>query len=293
MKLSTSSNIVCERPSGSNYTLEQTLEVACLAGFDTFDISFFDWSLPFSPFLTDGWRAWIESVAEAAARLGVGFGQCHAYTYDFLNPRYSDEERTYHESLVHRSLKCCAVVGSHLCVTHPDTAWDDARPVRASRQKNVEYFADLLEHASRLGMELALENMCGYAVLPKRQFFVMPEEIADFVDDFDDPRLGVCWDFEHADILGLDQPAALRQLAHRLKATHVSDAASKTYEPLMHVMPFFGCTDWPPIMAALREIGYSGEFCFEAHNYAKRLPEALIPSALRFAFEIGQCLLSM
>lgn len=291
--LSTSTNIVCERPGGLNYTLEKTLEVAGRAGFDTFDISFYDWSLPFSPFITDKWEAWIHGAAKKADALGVKFGQCHAYTYDFLNPAYTDEERAHHEELVRRSLKCCQIAGSRLCVTHPDTAWHAQKPMEASRRMNAEYFKPLLEYAAGLGMDLALENMCDYSSLPNRGFFVMPEDIVDFIDTFADSRLGVCWDFEHADILELDQVKALELIGNRLKATHASDTLSKTFEPLMHVLPLFGFIDWKAIMDTLRKIGYRGALCLEAHNFAKRLPEELIPTAMKLAFEIGRYLLSL
>ena len=57
MKLSTSSNIVFDRPDGSAVSMERMMRYAKEAGFDTLDISFYDWSLPGSPFLEDGWRA--------------------------------------------------------------------------------------------------------------------------------------------------------------------------------------------------------------------------------------------
>lgn len=82
-------------------------------------------------------------------------------------------------------------------------------------------------------------------------------------------------------------------MVNLLKATHVSDTASKTYEPLVHIMPLFGFTGWPAMMLVLREIDYQGDFSYEAHNYAKRLPDELLPSALRFSYEIGQYLMSL
>lgn len=293
MHLSTSTNIISVRGDGRRLSIPQTLELASKTGFDRFDLCFYDWSEPGSPFLTDEWESWIDEAANAAAKLGVTFGQCHAYTYEFLNPRYSQEELAHHELLVRRSLRCCARLGSKLCVVHPDTDYLAERPIASSREKNLMYFKRLLDDASKIGVELAIENMIDYTILPKRKFFVTPEEIVDFVDEFADSRLGVCWDFEHGDIQEFDQPAALRLLGTRLKATHVSDAASKTYEPLMHVMPFFGFTRWEQIMPVLREIGYDGDFSYEAHNYTNRMPDALLPSALRFSFEIGQYLLSL
>ena len=50
MKLSTSTNIVFERPDKSIMPMEDMMELAFAAGFDTFDISFYDWSLPHSRF---------------------------------------------------------------------------------------------------------------------------------------------------------------------------------------------------------------------------------------------------
>lgn len=292
MKLATSTNLVCERLDGGKFPLQRTLQLGAAAGFRRFDLCFYDWSGPDSPFEGDQWERWIDGVGEEAARLGVTFGQCHAYTYDFLNPAYSQEERDYREMLMRRSLVCCARLGSTVCVVHPDTDSAADRPMASSARKNRAYFQRLLEDAPE-GMELAVENMCDFSIAPRRKFFVTPEEIVDFIDSFGDSRLGVCWDFEHGDIQEIHQGKALRLLGSRLKATHVSDTASKTFEPLMHIMPFFGFTRWEEIMPVLREIGYEGDFSYEAHNYAKRIPEALLPSALRFSYEIGQYLLSL
>lgn len=293
MRLSTSTNIVSVRPDGRKLSIPQTLELASQAGFDRFDLCFYDWSTPDADFLTDRWEHWIHEAAEAAERLGVSFGQCHAYSYDFLNPRYTEEERAHHEMLLRRSLRCCAALGSKLCVVHPDTDFSAERPIASSRERNLTYFKRLLDDAAAIGVELAIENMIDYTILPKRKFFVTPEEIADFIDSFADDRIGVCWDFEHGDIQEFDQPAAVHLLGKRLKATHVSDAASKTYEPLMHVMPFFGFADWGAIVRALHEIGYDGDFSFEAHNYANRMPDELLLPSLRFSHQIGQYLLSL
>jgi len=293
MRLATSSNIVCERPDGSVFSLEKTLQLASAAGFRVFDISFYDWSLPHSPFLGDGWEAWINGVAEEAARLGVVFGQCHAYTYPFLSSAVTEEQRARHEELLERSLYCCRVLGSKLCVTHPDTDRTAVDWLSASRRKNSEYMKRLLDRALHYDMELAVENMCDYSIAPLRKFFSQPEEIVDFLRDFNDDRLGLCWDFEHADIMQLPQRDALLYMRRYLKATHVSDTHSTVDDTLMHVMPLFGTVDWRSVMRTLHEIGYQGDFCLEAHNYANRLPDPLIPTALQLSHEIGTYLLSL
>ena len=113
MKLSTSTNIVFERPDKSIMPMEDMMELAFAAGFDTFDISFYDWSLPHSPFLTDQWEKWLARIERKKDELGVSFGQCHAYTYNFCAPMTA-AERARHEELVERSIYCCAALGSPL-----------------------------------------------------------------------------------------------------------------------------------------------------------------------------------
>lgn len=292
MRLSTSTNIVSERPDGTLYSVEKTLAVAHSAGFDRFDMSFYEWNFPGSPFWSEQWEEWICSIADCAARLGVRFGQCHGHTYSFLSPALSAEEREHQELLVDRSLRCCSILGAQVFVTHPDTAWGSDRVMRYSKHKNLEYLKGLLDRALNVNLEIAVENMCDYSILPKRKFYVLPEEIADFIDEFRDPRLGVCWDFEHGDILEFDQAKVVAFLGHRIKATHVSDTASKTYEPYMHILPFMGEIKWRPITDALREINYQGDLSLEAHNFAKKIPEDLIPAAIKYAYTVGKYLLA-
>jgi L-ribulose-5-phosphate 3-epimerase len=293
MKLSTSSNIVFERPDKSIMPMVKMLDLASGAGFDVFDISFYDWSLPGSPFLTDRWREWIEQIAEHKDKLGVSFGQCHAYTYNFLDSRMSEDEKTYHEMLVLRSIECCAIVGSRLCVTHPETRFGVVNQTKLSRQGNLEYFGRLFDKIAKFNMELAVENMCDVSISPRRKYGVTPEELVDLVETFSDSRLGICWDFEHADIMEQNQRDCLLYIRKHLKATHVSDTHSATVPELMHVLPLFGKVDWREVMRTLREIDYQGFFSFEVNNYGNYFPDPLLPSALALAYEIGRYLLGM
>lgn len=292
MKLSTSTNIVFERPDKSIMLMEDMLELASAAGFDTFDVSFYDWSLPHSPFLTADWERWIDGIVKKKDALHVRFGQCHAYTYDFCRPM-PEEERNWHEKLVMRSIECCARLGAELCVTHPDTDFESAAPVSASKEKNLAYFFELLKKTESCGMRFAVENMCDYAIKPKRKYGATPEELVDFVKTLGSPRMGICWDFEHADIMQQDQRKSLLYIGKYLTATHVSDTHSPDNPDLMHVMPLFGTVDWKTAVHTLKEIGYEGYFSFEANNYGNAFPDELLPTALKLAHEIGEYLIKL
>lgn len=293
MELATSTNLLFLRPDGRAASLEETLTRVSAAGFRVFDLNFYDWSLPGSPFLEDGWERWGEDAADAAHRLGVRFGQCHAYFYNFLDPRLTEEQRQRHQQLQQRSLECCRRLGAHTCVLHPETVAGRVDYYQPSLQANYDYFAPLLEQLKGMGMKLALENMCDYGIAPRRKFGAYPHELVELMERFGDESIGVCWDFEHADIMEQDQPQSLRILGRHLLATHVSDTYSKTDPTLMHVLPLTGTIRWQEIMPVLTEIGYTGDFAFEVHNYMNRLPDVMADTALRLAFEVGQYLLSL
>lgn len=291
MILSTSTNLLCERPDGTMVPLEKTLKTCSEAGFNTFDMSFYEWSYPGMPFLAEEWEKWIHGIADLKEQLGISFYQSHAYTYDFLSPRFdSMTDRAHQEMLVYRSLECCKILGNKVVVVHPSMNPALNETADEIWKKNIVYLERWLEYADKCGMELAVENMYQYSGKTEKLFFADPQEIVHLIDSYGDARLGVCWDFEHGVILKQDQPEAVRLLGKRLKATHVSDAVSDIFEPYMHVMPFTGMLDWKPIMVSLKEIGYDGAFSFEAHNFAKKLPDELIPTAIKFSWEIGNYL---
>ena len=289
MKLSTSTNLICERPGGRILPLTETLRWIASVNIPYVDMSFFEYAYPGGVFLSDRWDEWIEEAAETAQRLGLCFYQSHAYTYNFLDPRFQQhsEERDYQEMLVERSLTCCRILGAKIVVTHPAMDPSQEHPVSYVWEQNRAYLASYAERAAKNGMTVAVENMFSYAGNPARKFFSEPEEIAAFIDALGDDRVGICWDFEHGAILGQNQTSAVRSFGRKLFATHVSDAVSGSYEPYMHVLPFTSETDWESIRTALLEIGYDGAFSFEAHNFLKRIPDGLIPSALAYVGALG------
>lgn len=294
MRLGTSTNLLFERPDKSRASLAETLQRVSEAGFRVFDLNFYDWSLPGSIFLTDQWEPWIHEAAAAAKGLGVEFGQCHAYFYNFLDPSMSEETRERHRVLQRRSLVCSSILGAHTCVLHPETDYTGMDMVKRSAEANKRFYDNILELAEPLKLRIAIENMCDYGIAPKRKFCAYPEELMEFVDSFGSSRMGICWDFEHADIMQIDQPQAVRCMGKRLFATHVSDTYSRTDSKLMHVLPLTsGTIEWEPIIRALKEIGYQGDFCYEVHNYMNRLPDAVMPTALKLAYEIGEYLMQL
>ncbi len=293
MKLGTSTNLLFGRPDGSFYPLDKSLELMHEVGFNSFDLNGYDWALPGSPFLTEGWESWINSVAQKADDLCVTFDQCHSYFYSFLSPTLTDDKRKRHELLQARSFECCNRLGAKTLVLHPETDYSGIDITKQSYAKNREFFNRILEQTAGCNTRIAIENMCDYGIAPRRKFCAYPEELMDFVESFKDSRIGICWDFEHAYIMEQDQRKALLHIGSKLYATHVSDTHSKTDSTLMHVLPMSGGIDYVSIMQTLKQINYNNVFCLEVHNYANSLPDEVLKTAMKLAYEIGSYIMSL
>ena len=261
--------------------VEVQLQRVADAGFRHLDMNFWDWSHdPASPFMQDGWRDWVSRIAEAAARAGAVFTQAHAHVHNF----YDKTDIAVHERQIERSVIGAGMLGVPWIVLHPSQIPDRSAPGSHARmaEENAAWLRRYAGIAGECGTGIAVENMSKPAEGP-----VSAEELIELIDLVGLPNVGACWDTGHANIAGLDQPASIRKLGGRLHALHVADNRGTADE---HTMPFIGSIDWPPILSALRDIGYGGDFTFEAHNFVRRMPEGLKADALRLMYRVGAVL---
>lgn len=142
---------------------------------------------------------------------------------------------------------------AEIVVLHPsfEPIPDAEREARKSALKVS--LSEIEERLRRYGYRLALE------LLPRSCLGNTADELLEIVEDFGD-EFGFCLDVNHlmADIGGI--PAAVRKLAPRLYAVHVSDYFG---EDECHNMPGNGRIDWPAFARALDDAGYAGPFTYE------------------------------
>lgn len=250
-------------------------------GFRHVDMNFWDWShSEDSPFKQPGWKRWVEEIGEAAKRMGLTFTQAHAHVYNF----YSCARDNPHEEQIRRSIEGAGMLGVPWIVLHPSQRpdWEEAGSLDKMIEENAAYFRELAVYARQFGVGLALENM-NHA----KNGLTTASQLCRLIDAVGMPNVGACWDTGHAHLVGQDQAASLRELGGRLHALHVADNNGAFDE---HMPPFFGGIDWPPILAALRDIDYDGDFTFEAHNIVRRVPDACQADAIRLLHQIGTVL---
>lgn len=109
--------------------------------------------------------------------------------------------------------------------------------------------------AEELGVKIAVENVWN-------QFLLSPLEAARYVDEFNSPAVG--WHFDVGNIINYGWPEQwVRILGKRIQKLHIKEFSRKRRDkeglwkgfdvPLLE-----GDDDWPTVMKALDEVGYSG-----------------------------------
>ncbi|MGN0242845.1 MAG: sugar phosphate isomerase/epimerase family protein [Lachnospiraceae bacterium] len=290
MRLSTSTNIVFNRPDGHKATIQESIRLCSAAGYRVMDMNFHDCTTFKLPFVTDNWREWLDDVKATADDCGIEFSQCHSSFFNFCDPYAPNKE--FMNKMVYRSMEAAGLLGVKWAVIHAGTDFNSARSVYDSKKKNIEYFKPLIEYAGQHNVGVAIENLWDLNISPLRRYTTTSEELVELVDELSllYPNVGICWDCEHADIMKQDQTACLELIGSRLKATHISDNTGINND---HILPFNGTTDWYEIMGALKRIGYNGDFTYEAHQSTNRLPDELLLPLLKYSVEVGNFLLSL
>lgn len=289
MRLSTSTSIMdrYQRVQGV-VSMEDCIKRCHAAGYRVLDMNFCDMSNPGMPLAKDDWEKWAHRIADLAARLGVEFSQSHSHFYHFLNPKI--ENREFHDEMIRRSCIASGILGVKWMTVHASTETKNrGYSHKASKAGNLEYFPPYFELAFKHNVGVVIENMFDPTPV-QRTYTANYEDLIDLVDAFNDPRVQVCWDIGHANLVGYDQCEALRVVGKRLKSTHFADNHGVKDE---HLLPFYGEIEWVAIMKTLKEIGYKGDVTYEVTPWLDRVPPALRDSALRHSVEVGEYLLRL
>ena len=220
----------------------------------------------------DDYPAIVERALEDAAEQGMRFELCHLPFGAKVGVPQS--ELAPFNDRMHKMIDAAALLGVDYAVLHPNTG--TVRAISFDKTKEYDsvmsHLAPFAEHAQRVGVKLAVENMRpvpeSYMV---HRYCQDPDELCTVADAL---GIGICWDFGHANIAGLKQSEALAYVGARLKVLHVNDNFG---EDDIHLPPFVGNIDWRDAMAGLRAIGFDGFFNYE-------IATARVPAALREDF---------
>jgi len=196
----------------------------------------------------------IENALRYAEDLGLSFPQSHPHLRANVSSFDETERRADIDRIIHH-MEISAKLGVKTVTIHPGRFFGEPTDEEAARVRelNVAGFREIRQKAEELDLTISIENLGRH--LPRTA-----AELLDLIDAIDRPGIGVTFDTSHANMAGIDMPAAIRELGERLTAVHISDNHGENDE---HLIPGDGKIDWPPIMEALRDVGFGGTLNFE------------------------------
>lgn len=274
----------------SSHEPEEAIRIIKDAGFDGIDWSFFEMTDGPSPFLKPDYLETAQRLREAADAAGIPILQAHA---PFPSSRGSEPYDTEIHKRIIRSMEAASVMGVRHIVVHPKQHIPYAKNKDALFELNVRFYESLIPECERLDITVCLENMWtrdsrrGYIV---ESVCASPEEFSGMLDAIGSPYIGGCLDLGHTALIGIEPEDFIRAVGSRhLTCLHVHDV---DYVRDCHTLPFQQKLHWDKICLALKEVGYQGDFTFEADNFLFPVPKELQPAASSFMCRVGRYLVA-
>lgn len=249
-------------------TAERCIDLAVANGFASVELAIGD-SGPIHTGLTD---AEVAAIRQYAAEKGVTLDSTASGLYwgRSLAEGTAPERAQALEDLK-QMLRISAGLGAKTHLTIPgsvDVFFLPDRPALPSEhvwQFATEGIRAALPVAEQFGVRMGIENVWN-------RFLLSPRDVAAFVDQFKSPWVGAYVDVANCLPFGYPEDW-LRTLGARVVGVHFKDfrRAVGTAEGFVDLL--CGDVNWPAVMAALRQIGYSGPVPAEMIPNYKFCPE--------------------
>lgn len=260
--------------------LDQALRSLHSCGWSTFEISFEHLiELETAPNRDEA----IARVQACMAELDLCTPQAHG----LLGAQVARPDATGRAADIARLLThvdISAQLGVRTVVMHPGGVPADASPDDAARIRklNVEAFRRIGDFGAERGVRIGIENL----MCPGARTI---DQMLDVLSAVDHAAVGITLDTSHANVSAIDIPAAIRNWASLLFATHISDNNGRGDQ---HLVPGRGTIDWPGVMQAFAQTGYGELFNLEIPG--ERHPDrAMRDLRARHALEVTRWLFSL
>lgn len=269
---------------------EKTIKMIAEAGFTAYDMSMAGRPDIYA-MSDDEHRAYFNNLRASADSFGIVCNQAHAPFHSSTgNPE--EDEKIFRN--IARSIEAAAILGAKNIIVHPKQHLEYAFNIDVLREMNMEFYNRLIPYAEKNNIHICVENMWRSDKNTHRiidSTCSRAEEFCDYIDSIGSEWVVGCLDIGHVPLTGENERRIISMLGgKRLKALHVHDTDGVSD---LHTLPFLSKIDMIEVMTALGEIGYDGDLTFESDCFTARMPNELIPAALRFMNETGKYLVSV
>jgi len=233
-------------------------------------------------------------LREYANERGMAFTQSHA-PFRFKYGMQMCEKTEEYRQIV-RSMEFAARLGAPMIVIHAVLC-----PEGCDRfEYNLRYYRSFLEYAHRFGIKIAVENLQGRAssdAPPTLLNLGCAESFCEMQRQLDDPMVCGCLDLCHALITTGDPADFIRKSKGFVDYLHIHDNDG-IWD--LHQLPALGepgdiahrnfQMPWSRVIAALKDISYSGPVNLEPLRYMDNFRTQELPLALELAAATGKAL---
>jgi len=290
------------------YGMEEGIRRIAQAGFDGVDVSMF-YKPGGNSILSksdDEVRAYYTNLREIIEKNGMYVGQTHT-PFPVISDNLSENDERW--EMQRKGLMASGILGAKYAIVHPTKFYPNADGTLATRiynrgreenlAYNLEMYGRLLPYLEEYNVKAAIENMFGGDPGKKNAYCPNvcsnPYELARLCDDCNalcknGERFVVCLDIGHTNLSCQDMPVRqiVNVLGHRLKTLHLHDNYGIRDE---HTAPGIGNVDWDGFFAGLGDIGYDGDFVYEADAFFHKFDTGVIGDACDMLYKIARRLI--
>lgn len=272
----------------AKFSLRDTIRLLKEAGFDCFDLSMCSSSQEIQQLLTaDNYAEQARDLRRFTDELGIACNQTHTPFPTSLG----DVNDEYRFQMQIRALEISGIMGANIAVVHPNQHLNYADRQRELFPMNVDFYKRLIPYAEKFGVKIATENMYqanNGSQIPSDSVCSRSWEFCELIDAVNSPWLVGCLDIGHVSLMGADIEKFIRDMGpNRLQALHIHDT---DFVHDSHTLPFTLSINYETVAKTLGEIGYRGDFTFEAGSFFRKFPAQLCLPAAKLMCETGRYL---
>ncbi len=276
--------------------LERAVDMNKRAGFDALDLSMLSADF-IERMMQDDWRDFAAEIRAISDKYDIPFVQAHApFRFRDAYESCKSFDQVYRGVILPqtvRAMELAAAVGVEIIVVHPIHRLDYHMYRDEIHDRSIAYYRELIPHCERLGIRVALENM--FQCRPHTNIIEAdacsnPYEFVAWLDELDSIFITGCLDIGHCGLVGEDACECIRIIgAEKLGCLHVHD---NDYIHDSHTLPGLGKLDWNAVTKALGDIGYRGNFTYEACSFPPNFADEVLPSVAQLMHDVGRELIS-
>lgn len=229
------------------------------AGFDGCDISLEN----IEEMCSENWETYIYRIKELLNSHNLECCQVHLPYHDlFVSSEIIQEDV---KMAMLRAIKAMKILDCKWGAYHPRTAFNNNCNSDISIKDNYNEISIYLEEAEKYNVGIAVENIPIFPDCPQHRFFSADyDELNYLVESFKSEKVGICWDFGHANLMPIKQEKAFKILGDKIRIVHIHNNYRFCDS---HVVPTLGTIDWESVMPSLKKCGYNGDFSLEVNYF--------------------------